>query len=238
MRKQVTITAKTVDEALEKAVHELGAPSVSDIEYTVVEEPKKGLFGIGATPAVVEATYQKNGVALALDFLTGLTKDMGLEVTMEVRDGTNGDKVIAIDGDHAGVLIGHHGDTLDALQYLSNLAANKKSEGEKREYVKITIDVENYRAKREDTLRALARRMASRVLRYKKSVMLEPMNPYERRIIHSEIQGIEGVSTNSIGSEDNRKVVIFLDEKSAAAHRTPAEVEAEEILRDFGEELY
>ena len=238
MRKQVTITAKTVDEALEKAVHELGAPSVSDIEYTVVEEPKKGLFGIGATPAVVEATYQKNGVALALDFLTGLTKDMGLEVTMEVRDGTNGDKVIAIDGDHAGVLIGHHGDTLDALQYLSNLAANKKSEGEKREYVKITIDVENYRAKREDTLRALARRMASRELRYKKSDMLEPMNPNERRIIHSEIQGIEGVSTNSIGSEDNRKVVIFLDEKSAAAHRTPAEVEAEEILRDFGEELY
>ena len=197
-----------------------------------------GLFGIGATPAVIEATYQKNGVALALEFLQRLTKDMGLDVTMTVREGNNNDQVIAIDGDHAGVLIGHHGDTLDALQYLSNLAANKKSEGEKREYVKITIDVENYRAKREETLRALARRMAHRVLRYKKSVMLEPMNPYERRIIHSEIQTIEGVSTNSIGSEDNRKVVIFLDEKSAAAHRTPAEEEAAEILRDFGEELY
>ena len=238
MRKQVTITAKSVDEALAKAVEELGAPSLSDIEYTVVEEPKKGLFGIGSTPAIIEASYQKNGVALAIEFLTRLTRDMGLDVTMEVRDGTNGDKVIAIDGDHAGVLIGHHGDTLDALQYLSNLAANKKSEGEKREYVKITIDVENYRAKREDTLRALARRKAAQVLRYKKSVMLEPMNPYERRIIHSEIQGIEGVSTNSIGSEDNRKVVIFLDEKSAAAHRTQAEIDAEEILRDFGEELY
>ena len=238
MRKQVTITAKSVDEALAKAVEQLGAPSLSDIEYTVVEEPKKGLFGIGSTPAVIEASYQKNGVALAIEFLTRLTKDMGLDVTMEVRDGTNGDKVIAIDGDHAGVLIGHHGDTLDALQYLSNLAANKKSEGEKREYVKITIDVENYRAKREDTLRALARRKASQVLRYKKSVMLEPMNPYERRIIHSEIQGIEGVSTNSIGSEDNRKVVIFLDEKSAAAHRSEAEIDAEEILRDFGENLY
>ena len=238
MRKQVTITAKSVDEALAKAVEELGAPSLSDIEYTVVEEPKKGLFGIGSTPAVIEASYQKNGVALAIEFLTRLTRDMGLDVTMEVRDGTNGDKVIAIDGDHAGVLIGHHGDTLDALQYLSNLAANKKSEGEKREYVKITIDVENYRAKREDTLRALARRKASQVLRYKKSVMLEPMNPYERRIIHSEIQGIEGVSTNSIGSEDNRKVVIILDEKSAAAHRSEAEIDAEEILRDFGENLY
>ena len=238
MKKQVTITAKTIDEAIAKAVEELGAPDASDIEYTVIEEPKKGLFGIGATPAVIEATYQKNGVALALEFLTRLTKDMGLNVTMTVRDGGNGDKVIAIDGDHAGVLIGHHGDTLDALQYLSNLAANKKSEGEKREYVKITIDVENYLAKREETLRALSRRMAHRVLRYKKSVMLEPMNPYERRIIHSEIQTIDGVSTNSIGSEDNRKVVIFLDEKSAAAHRTPAEEEAAEILRDFGEELY
>ena len=143
---------------------------------------------------------------------------MGLDVTMTVRDGTNDDKIIAIDGEGAGVLIGHHGDTLDALQYLSNLAANKKSDGEKREYTKITIDVENYRAKREETLRSLARRMANKVLRYKKSVMLEPMNPYERRIIHSEVQGIAGVSTNSIGSEDNRKVVIFLDEKSAAAY--------------------
>ena len=238
MKKQVKITAKTIEEAVAKAVEELGAPDVSDIEYTVIEEPKKGLFGLGSTPAVIEATYQKNGVALALEFLTRLTKDMGMDVTMSVHDGTNGDKVIAIDGDHAGVLIGHHGDTLDALQYLSNLAANKKTEGEKREYVKITIDVENYRAKREETLRGLARRKASQVLRYKKSVMLEPMNPYERRIIHSEIQGIDGVSTNSIGSEDNRKVVIFLDEKSAAAHRSRAEEEAAEILRDFGEELY
>ena len=217
MKKQVTITAKTIDEAIAKAVEELGAPDASDIEYTVIEEPKKGLFGIGATPAVIEATYQKNGVALALEFLTRLTKDMGLNVTMTVRDGSNGDKVIAIDGDHAGVLIGHHGDTLDALQYLSNLAANKKSEGEKREYVKITIDVENYRAKREETLRALARRMAHRVLRYKKSVMLEPMNPYERRIIHSEVQNIEGVSTNSIGSENNRRVVMFLDDSKPSA---------------------
>ena len=217
MKKQVTITAKTIDEAIAKAVEELGAPDASDIEYTVIEEPKKGLFGIGATPAVIEATYQKNGVALALEFLTRLTKVMGLNVTMTVRDGGNGDKVIAIDGDHAGVLIGHHGDTLDALQYLSNLAANKKSEGEKREYVKITIDVENYRAKREDTLRALARRKASQVLRYKKSVMLEPMNPYERRIIHSEVQRIEGVSTNSIGSENNRKVVLYLDTEDNTA---------------------
>ena len=234
MRKETTITAKTLEEALEKAAEELGAPSIDEMEYEVLEEAKKGLFGIGATPAKIHASYRKSGVTMALEFLTRLTRDMGLNVTMEVRDGTNDDKVIAIDGDNAGVLIGHHGDTLDALQYLANLAANKKEDGEKREYVKITIDVENYRAKREETLRALARRMAARVLRYKKSVMLEPMNPYERRIIHSEIQGIDGCSTNSIGSEDNRKIVIFLDDRSAAAHATPAEEEP-----DFSDqELY
>ncbi len=231
MRKQVTVTAKTIEEAIGKAVSELGAPSASDIEYTVLEEPKKGLFGIGAAPAVIEATYQKNGVALALEFLTRLTADMGLIVTMDVHDGTNDDHVIAIDGQGAGALIGHHGDTLDALQYLTNLAANKKSEGEKREYVKITVDVANYRAKREETLRALARRMAAKVLRYKKSVMLEPMNPYERRIIHSEVQNIPGVATNSIGSEDNRKVVIYLDEKSGAAYE-------EDLPTYSDEELY
>ena len=101
------------------------------------------------------------------------------------------------------------------MQYLANLAANKRVSGKKEEYVKITVDVEGYRAKREETLRALARRKASQVLKYKKSVMLEPMNPYERRIIHSEIQNIDGVSTNSIGSENNRKIVIFLDGKEA-----------------------
>ena len=120
--------------------------------------------------------------------------------------------MICVDGEGAGLLIGHHGETLDALQYLANLAANKKQKGEKREYVKITLDVEGYRAKREEALRALARRMAAKVVKGKKSVMLEPMNPYERRIIHSEVQGIEGVSTNSIGSENNRRVVMFLDD--------------------------
>jgi spoIIIJ-associated protein len=129
-----------------------------------------------------------------------------------------------VDGESAGVLIGHHGDTLDSLQYLANLAANKKVTGEKREYCRITVDVENYRFKREETLRALARRMADKVLRYKKSVMLEPMNPYERRIIHSEVQKIAGVSTNSIGSENNRKVVLYLDtEESAPAKESRRE---------------
>ncbi|MBQ1233324.1 MAG: protein jag [Clostridia bacterium] len=215
MRKETVVSAKTVEEAVAKAVEELGAKSAQDIEYTVLEEPKKGLFGIGAVPAKISASYTVGGEYLALEFLQKLVADMELDLTVTLGDGDNDDKLISIDGENAGVLIGHHGDTLDSLQYLANLAANKKQEGVKREYVKITVDVEGYRAKREMTLRALARRMADKVLKYKKSVMLEPMNPYERRIIHSEIQHIEGVSTNSIGSENNRKIVIYLEEKTA-----------------------
>lgn len=213
MRKETVVTAKTVEEAVAKAVAELGAGCAEEIEYTVLEEPKKGLFGIGAAPAKISASYTVKGEYLALEFIKKLVANMGLDLTVTLVEGTNDDKVINVDGENAGVLIGHHGDTLDSLQYLANLAANKKEDGVKREYVKITVDVEGYRAKREMTLRALARRMADKVLKYKKSVMLEPMNPYERRIIHSEIQHIEGVSTNSIGSENNRKIVIYLEEK-------------------------
>ena len=215
MRKETIVSAKTVDEAVAKAVAELGAASAQDIEYTVLEEPKKGLFGIGAVPAKISASYTLKGEYQALEFVKKLVENMGLDLTVTLSDGNNDDKLINVDGENAGVLIGHHGDTLDSLQYLANLAANKKEDGVKREYVKITVDVEGYRAKREMTLRALARRMAEKVLKYKKSVMLEPMNPYERRIIHSEIQHIEGVSTNSIGSENNRKIVIYLEEKQA-----------------------
>ena len=239
MKKEITVTGKTIEEAIANAVAALEAPSADAITYTVLEEPRKGLFGLGAAPAKIAAVYQKTSSDIALEFVRQIVSRMELaDTTVTMTDGENGEKRISVDGENAGVLIGHHGETLDSLQYLTNLAANKKIEGEKREYIKVTVDVEGYRAKREETLRSLARRMADKVLRYKKSVMLEPMNPYERRIIHSEIQGIDGVSTNSIGSEDNRKVVIFLDEKSAAAHRSRAEEEAAEILRDFGEELY
>lgn len=225
MRKETVVSAKTIEEAVAKAVAELGAGSAEEIEYTVLEEPKKGLFGIGAVPAKISASYTLGGEYLALDFLTKLVANMQLDLKVSLSDGNNDDKVINIDGENAGVLIGHHGDTLDSLQYLANLAANKKEEGVKREYVKITVDVEGYRAKREMTLRALARRMADKVLKYKKSVMLEPMNPYERRIIHSEIQHIEGVSTNSIGSENNRRVVMFLDDSKKAGQAPAAEEE-------------
>ena len=214
MKKEIVISAKTVDEALALAAKELGADSVEKLEYTVLEEPKKGIFGIGSAPAKISASYVCGGEEDALAMVKELLANMNLEANIVLSDGENGEKKIVIEGTNAAILIGHHGETLDALQYLANLAANKKVNGEKREYVKITVDVEGYRAKREETLRSLARKMADKVLKYKKSVMLEPMNPYERRIIHSEVQKIEGVSTNSIGSDNNRKVVMYLDNKS------------------------
>ena len=211
MKKEVTVKAKTTELALEEAVKQLGAPSVEALEYEVIEKEKKGFLGLGAADAVIHASYRQTGVEIAHDFVLRLLDDMKIEASVTLLDVDNADKQINIDGKDVGVLIGHHGETLDSLQYLVNLAANQKTEGEKRDFVKITVDVEGYRAKREETLRSLARRMADRVIKYKKSVMLEPMNPYERRIIHSEVQKIEGVATNSIGSENNRKVVLYLD---------------------------
>ena len=275
MKKEIEISGKTREEAIEKAVIELGAPSASAIMYTVINEGRKGFLGFGAVDCTIKAVYQvaepseekprrdrrdrgdrKGGerrdrrdrapkkpvedveeteeiVApvrpvfenidpatateseqTAYRFICKLVEDMELaDVTVAMHPGNNDDMVITVDGEAAGVLIGHHGDTLDALQYLANLAANRKEEGEKREYARITVDVESYRAKREDALRILARKKAHQVLKYKKSIMLEPMNPYERRIIHSEIQKMEGVSTNSIGVENNRRIVIFLEEE-------------------------
>ena len=215
MKKEIIVTAKTVEEAKTKAAAELGVAE-DVIEFTVLEEAKRGFLGLGASDAKVQAVYMPKGAAIAVEFIRKMVADMELDLTVDCKAGNNDDTVITVDGEGAGMLIGHHGETLDALQYLANLAANKKVKGEKREYVKISLDVEGYRAKREEALRALARRMAAKVIKGKKSVMLEPMNPYERRIIHSEVQGIEGVSTNSIGSENNRRVVMFLDDTKSS----------------------
>jgi spoIIIJ-associated protein len=213
VKKEITVSAKTTELALKKAQEELGAPSVEALEYTVLEKEKKGFLGLGASDAKLLVSYTQSGIEIAVEFVERLLADMNIEATVTLADADNADKQINIEGKEVGALIGHHGETMDSLQYLVNLAANQKVEGEKRDFVKLVVDIEGYRAKREETLRALARRMADKVVKYKKSVMLEPMNPYERRIIHSEVQKIAGVSTNSIGSENNRKVVIFLEDK-------------------------
>ncbi len=214
MKQEIEVSGKTIDDAVSKGASMLGVdPRL--VTYEVICAPKKGFLGFGETPATVRVSYEAGAEITALNFIRHLMEGMGIEAESAVKS-VPGKEGILIDitGEEAGILIGHHGETLDALQYLVNLAANKREENEEsKDYCRITVDVENYRAKREETLRQLARRMAGRVLKYKKSITLEPMNPYERRIIHAEVQKINGVSTNSIGADHNRRVVIFLTDR-------------------------
>ena len=179
----------------------------------VSEEQKPKSQVIPEAELKLERREVAEGEDMSYDFIRTVILDIGLNATAELYSCDDGTRRITIKGDDASTLIGHHGDTLDALQYLANLASARKNIHGERDKSRVTLDIEGYRAKREETLRALARRMAAKALRNKRSVMLEPMSAYERRIIHSEIQSIEGVSTNSIGSDNNRKIVIFLTDK-------------------------
>lgn len=210
MKQELYFTGKSVEDAVNTAAESLGIPSDS-LTYEVVEHEKKGFLGIGGTQAKIKVEHKVAGDVVAKDFVETLIKNMEIEAEVEVVATRKSDRKIIVSGEPAGVLIGHHGETLEALQYLTNLAANKREEDESRDYMHISVDIENYRAKREATLRALAKRMAARVQKNGKSVMLEPMSPYERRIIHAEVQGIEGVSTNSVGVDSGRRVVIYLE---------------------------
>ena len=191
-------------------------------EFETTSKPKSEV--IPECELKMELREVKEGEDMPFDFINGLIRDIGLNATAELYACEDGTRRITIQGEDASTLIGHHGDTLDALQYLANLASSRKNVNGERDKRRVTIDIEGYRAKREETLRALARRMASKSLRNKISVMLEHMSAYERRIIHSEIQKIEGVSTNSIGSDNNRKIVIYLTDKK------PEEIFEEETL--------
>ena len=211
MKKEYIASGKTLEAAVERGARELGV-SVDQVSYEVIAEAKKGFLGFGEQPAKVKVIYELLPIDIGVNFVKTLIEDMQIEADISLSENDEGNKVISISGDDAGILIGHHGETLDQLQYLVNLAANKKADEEDdRAYTRILVDIEGYRAKREQTLRNLARRTAARVLKYKRSVTLEPMCAYERRIIHSEVQGISGVMTNSIGVENNRRIVVFLD---------------------------
>ena len=207
MKKDIIVTAKSVEDAALEGAAALGV-NREDVTLDVIEEPKKGFLGIGSTPAKVKVTYILKPLEAAKNFIETLLRDLDIAGEIQIHDDGNGESLITIEGDGVSSLIGHHGDTLEAFQYLVNLAANKKDD-EGRQYTRITINIEKYREKREETLRKLAAKMAAKVKKTGKNVALEPMNAYERRIIHAEIQKIEGVSTNSVGTEGNRRVIIF-----------------------------
>lgn len=193
------VKAEKPEVKAEKPVAEPEIKAETPAKKAYAEDSKKNKY---EPVSEVEMQY-------AIEFVETVLRDLEIEAkAVSVKD-EDGDFVgINIEGDSTGALIGHHGETLDAIQYLANLSASRRSPTPNREFLKLTVDIENYRAKREETLRALARRMAAKALKYKRNFVLEPMNPYERRIIHSEIQQIENVDTHSVGSDDNRKVVV------------------------------
>ena len=250
----ITVSAKTVNDAITEASIELGLVS-TEIEYEVIEERSAGFLGIGKKQAVIKAwkkeepkkehkkekkkapkkeTPKKEAPvvehveepvapvkeevlcevteetkAACEKFLYDVLQTMGMEVTITTTIDEEGALSLDIAGENMGILIGKRGQTLDSLQYLTNRVANKMQDG----YVRVKLDTENYRARRKETLENLAKNIAHKVKRTKRSFSLEPMNPYERRIIHSALQSDKYVSTHSEGEEPYRKVVVTLNKR-------------------------
>lgn len=204
--KSVEKIDKTVAEAISSALQELNTTR-DRVEVEVLEEPSKGLFGLfGSKPAKVKVTLKEDIGEKATEFLSKVLKDMKIESKLNVnlKGKTLHIEILAKD---SGILIGRRGQTLDALQYLVSLVINSGKE----EYTRVILDTENYRKKREQTLIRLANKLGHKVKKVKKSVRLEPMNPYERRIIHSALQNDPKIGTKSEGEEPYRRVVIFLN---------------------------
>lgn len=197
---------KTVEDALTKASVELGITS-DKMEYEIVEKGSTGFLGIGSKPAIIRAKIKNTVKDVVIDFLNNVFRAMDLEVEILMNfDEEKRNMDIELKGSNMGILIGKRGQTLDSLQYLISLVANKESE----ERIHVKLDTENYRKRRKETLENLARNISFKVRKIRKPVFLEPMNPYERRIIHSALQNDRYVETHSEGEEPYRKVVVTL----------------------------
>lgn len=235
MIKSLKTTGRTEDEAIAAALKELGLER-DDVSVTVVERAKSGFLGIGASPAVVCVEYEapdepeveekaapaaeegkpaKEAPAAAENgefaeiraFLTGLLERMDVKADIEISRRDAKSIAVNLSGANMGAVIGRRGETLDAIQHLTNYVINRGSD----KHSHICVDAESYRAKREESLVRLAEKMAAKVIKYKRSMALEPMNSYERHIIHAALQDYEGVSTSSTGTEPNRRVVVSYD---------------------------
>ena len=232
MIKTLEKTARTEDEAIAAALAELGMDR-DDVSVEIVERAKSGFLGIGASPAVIRVSYEvpdpvvekapaapaakpaaESAAAAVVDedpdyaairqFLSGLLERMGVKAQIEISTRENGGINVNLSGNGMGAIIGRRGETLDAIQHLTNYAVNRGSE----KNLHISVDAENYRSKREESLTRLAEKMAEKAIKYKRSMALEPMNSYERHVIHTALQNYEGVTTSSTGVEPNRRVVV------------------------------
>ena len=229
MIKSIEKSGKTEDLAIAAALEELGL-SRDDVTVEILERAKSGFLGFGASPAKVKVSYEVPDVVVeepapvvveeaaaeevvacentahekVYNFVNGLLEHMGVRANIEITDKEDGGINVNLSGKGMGVVIGRRGETLDAIQHLTNYAVNHGSE--KRLHV--SVDAEAYRAKREEALVRLAEKMAAKAIKYKRSMALEPMNSYERHVIHTALQNYEGVTTSSTGVEPNRRVVV------------------------------
>lgn len=203
----ITVSAKTVDEAITKALLEFETTSEM-LEYEIVDKGNSGILGfIGSKPAIIRARKKESVDDKAIVFLADVFDAMGMEVDIKAAFNPEESELsIDLSGNEMGILIGKRGQTLDSLQYLVSLVVNKNS----GDYIRVKLDTENYRERRKETLETLAKNIAYKVKRTKRNVSLEPMNPYERRIIHSSLQNDKFVITRSEGEEPFRHVVISL----------------------------
>lgn len=201
----IEVSGKTLEEALRIALIQLGVEE-NEVNYTVLEEGTKGFLGLGAKEYKIRVEKIADPLSEIETFVSNILKNMGLDCTLKLEQ-TDDEVRVEIFGDDVGIIIGKHGTTLDSLQYLTNLVVNKKFD----KILRVRMDTGGYRAKRLEVLENMAQRLAARVRKTRKAVALEPMNAYERRVIHTYLQKEMGIGTKSEGSDPDRYVVIFPD---------------------------
>ena len=217
MTKMIEVSGKTEDDAIAAGLEQLGKTR-EEVSVEIIALSKKGVLGIGRTDAVVRLSYEVSDTQRdrVERYLRGLLDCMGIEADIEITEREGGGLVANLSGNAMGAVIGRRGETLDAIQHLVNYSVNRGSEK-----MHISVDAENYRSKREESLVRLAEKMAAKAVKYKRSMALEPMNSYERHVIHTALQNYEGVSTASTGVEPNRRVVVTYEKPETPASSKP-----------------
>jgi len=216
MTKSIEVSGRSEDDAIESALEQLGLTR-DDVSVEIVERAKTGFLGLKSTPAVVRVLYEaKEESTLKVEnFLKGLFVRMGVEADIGTTEDAGSISVI-LTGKDMGALIGRRGETLDAIQHLTNYVVNRGAAGR----VRINLDAENYRQRRNETLESLATRTAGKVVKYRRNMTLDPMNAYERHVIHSALQNYDNITTYSVGSEPNRRIVVAYGRNSENAGRS------------------
>lgn len=204
----IQVSGKTEEEAIASALKQLGK-DMDEVSIEVVERAKSGFLGIGSSDAVVKVSYERSETKSekVSEFLEGLFQHMNVKADAQIVSEDENTININLVGENLGALIGRRGETLDAIQHLANYSVNRGDSNR----VRINIDAENYRAKRTESLERLANKVAGKVSKYRRNITLEPMNAYERHVIHTALQNVEGVTTYSTGTEPNRRVVVAYD---------------------------